>query len=52
MGDTFSDLFGEPLKPKRTHWRTFERYAARDAQLAEAEYGHMRRLLDRLQRMD
>ena len=52
LGDNFSDLFGEPFKPKRMHWRTFERHAARDAQLADAEYGHMRRLLDRLQRMD
>ena len=24
MGDTYSDLFGEPIKPKGMHWRTFE----------------------------
>lgn len=50
LGDTFSDLFGEPWKPKRMHWRTFEKYAARDAELAEAENGYLLRLLARFQR--
>lgn len=31
MGDTLSDLTGEPIKPKWMRWRTYERYAARDA---------------------
>jgi hypothetical protein len=39
-------------KPKRMRWRTFEKYAARDAELAEAENGHLLRLLGRLQRLD
>jgi hypothetical protein len=47
MGDTFSDLFGEPYKPKGMRWRTFERYAARDAELAERENGYLRRFLGR-----
>ena len=50
LGDRFSDLFGAPCKPKRMRWRTFERYAARDAALAEAENGYLLRLLGRLQR--
>lgn len=47
LGDTFSDLFGEPCKPKGMHWRTFERYAARDAMLSASECGYIRRFLDR-----
>jgi len=50
LGDTITDLFGEPWKPKRMHWRTFERYAARDAELAERENGYLLRLIGRLQR--
>jgi len=30
------------------HWRTFERYAARDAELAAREWRHFVRLLGRL----
>jgi len=52
MGDRFSDLFGEPCKPKWMRWRTFERYAARDAALAELENGYLLRLIGRLQRYD
>jgi hypothetical protein len=48
LGDNFSDLFGEPCKPKRMHWRTFNRYAARDAELADREWGHFARVLGRL----
>lgn len=51
MGDDFSDLFGEPYRPKGMRWRTFERYAARDAELAERE-GGLLRLLERLERFD
>jgi hypothetical protein len=47
LGDTFSDLFGEPCKPKGMRWRTFERYAARDAELAERENGHLLWLIRR-----
>jgi hypothetical protein len=48
MGDDFSDLFGEPFKPKWMRWRTFERYAARDAALAAREWSHFARVLGRL----
>ncbi|MFC5741196.1 hypothetical protein [Dyella tabacisoli] len=51
LGDTSSDLFGEPCKPKRMRWRTFEHYANRDAELAERESGYLRRLIGRLQGM-
>ena len=47
LGDTYSDLFGEPYKPKRMHWRTFEKYAARDTELAERESVYLARLLGR-----
>jgi hypothetical protein len=50
IGDTFSDLFGEPYKPKGMRWRTFECYADRDAELAEREGGYLLRLIERLQR--
>jgi hypothetical protein len=50
IGDTFSDLFGEPYKPKGMRWRTFERYAERDAELAEREGVYLLRLIERLQR--
>lgn len=44
MGDTMSDLCGEPYKPKWMRWHTFERYAARDAELAERECAYMQRM--------
>jgi hypothetical protein len=50
IGDDLSDLFGEPYKPKGMHWRTFQRYADRDAELAEREGGYLMRLLGRWQR--
>ena len=37
MGDDWSDLFGGPFKPKWMRWKTFERYAARDAVLEDRE---------------
>jgi hypothetical protein len=42
IGDEYSDLFGEPYKPKRMRWRTFQRYADRDAELAAADTGLLR----------
>lgn len=48
IGDDFSDLFGEPCKPKWMRWRTFDRYAARDAELAERESGYFGHLLARM----
>lgn len=48
LGDKYSDLFGEPFKPKWMRWRTFEAYAARDAELAAREWRHFARLLGRL----
>ena len=50
MGDNFSDLFGEPCKPKWMRWRTFEHYAARDAALAGAEFGAILRRMKRWER--
>jgi len=47
MGDRFSDLFSEPCKPKWMRWRTFERYAARDAALAHAGFGAILRRMER-----
>lgn len=49
LGDTFSDLFSEPYKPKWMRLDTFERYAARDAELAAREGIYMGRLLGRLE---
>ena len=48
LGDDYSDLFGEPYKPKWMHWRTFERYAARDAELAERDVGRLASIMSRL----
>ena len=45
LGDTFSDLFSEPAKPKGMRWRTFERHCARDAELAALDFGYFARLL-------
>lgn len=50
LGDDVSDLFGGPCKPMGMHWRTFERFAARDAQLADREFGHLQGLLARFAR--
>lgn len=50
LGDNLSDLFGEPCKPKRMHWSTFQRFAARDAELAERDGGYLLRLIERMQR--
>ena len=50
MGDEFSDLFGEPYKPKGMHWRTFQRYADRDAELERRGGGYLSRLLNRIQK--
>ncbi len=52
LGDTFSDLFGAPCRPKRMRWRTFIRYAARDIELAEHENGCFLRVLERFQRLE
>ena len=48
LGDTTSDLMGEPDKPKWTRWRTFERYADRDAELADRDAVCLARVLRRL----
>lgn len=37
LGDGISDLLGEPFKPKRMRWRTFQRHVGRDIELAELE---------------
>lgn len=47
LGDTFTDLTGEPYKPRWTRWRTFNRYAARDAALAELEDAYLCRMMAR-----
>lgn len=43
LGDRYSDLFGEPFKPSRMRWHTFQRYAHRDAELAEMENAYLLR---------
>ncbi len=48
LGDTFSDLYGEPFKPKRMRWATFERYAERDAELAAREDAYLCGMLMRM----
>jgi len=48
LGDTVSDLFSEPMKPKWMRWRTFERYAARDAELSAREDSYLLSLLGHL----
>ncbi len=48
MGDNFSDLFGGPHKPKWMRWRTFNRYAARDAELEGRDAVYLGRLLARM----
>ena len=48
MGDEYSDLFGEPYRPKGMHAHTFQRYADRDEELENREGGYLQRLLDRL----
>ena len=41
MGDRLSDLLDEPFKPKWMRLRTYEKYAARDAELAERMNGYV-----------
>ncbi|MDE2256873.1 MAG: hypothetical protein KGK05_03810 [Xanthomonadaceae bacterium] len=48
LGDEWSDLFGEPCKPKWMRWRTFERYANRDAELSQREDDYLSPFLYRL----
>lgn len=48
IGDIYSDLFGDPVKPKWMRWRTFNRYAARDAELSAQDAVYMARLLARM----
>lgn len=50
LGDKFSDLYGEPMKPKWMRKRTFDRYAKRDAELANLEDAYLARLLARVER--
>ena len=45
MGDDLSDPLSEPFKPKWMRWRTFERCAARDAELEAREGPAWARLL-------
>jgi hypothetical protein len=47
IGDTFSDLCGEPMKPKWMRWRTFQRYLDRDSELEAREGGYLFGLLGR-----
>jgi hypothetical protein len=48
LGDDCSSLLDEPMKPAWMRWKTFERYAARDAELSEREDGYFSPLLYRL----
>ena len=47
LGDEYSTLFDEPVKPKWMRWRTFQRYLDRDAQLEAREGRYLFGLLDR-----
>lgn len=46
IGDRYSNLFGPPQKPLGMHWRTFERYAARDAELAAKDNRRISELME------
>ncbi|MCC6192808.1 MAG: hypothetical protein IT318_27625 [Anaerolineales bacterium] len=48
MGDEDSDLFSEPMKPKWMRWATYDRFAARDAELEAREGAAWVSLLGRL----
>ena len=48
LGDSWSDLFGEPIRPKRMRWRTFQKFLSRDAELDERDALYLCRLLGRL----
>lgn len=48
LGDNFTDLFSEPWKPKWMRWRTFQRYADRDAELSARDGIYTARLLGRM----
>jgi hypothetical protein len=48
LGDDCTGLLDEPLKPRWMRWRTFDRYHARDAELAEREDQHLAPALYRL----
>lgn len=48
LGDQWSDLFEEPIKPKWMRRRTFERYSSRDAELERREGPHWATLFSRL----
>ncbi|MGH8110453.1 MAG: hypothetical protein ACREPL_00710 [Rhodanobacteraceae bacterium] len=48
LHDDVSDLCGEPVKPERMRWRTFARYAARDAELEAREGVYLARLLGKV----
>jgi len=50
MGDEYSDLFDEPRKPKWMRWKTYERHAARDAELAERDLEKLGQILRRWNR--
>lgn len=45
LGYDYSDLFDQPFKPKWMRQRTFDRHAARDAELAVREFRYLARLL-------
>lgn len=51
LGDEYSDLFGEPFKPKWMRWHTFQRYLDRDAELGEREGVYLARLLGRFTKL-
>ncbi|HLI17850.1 MAG TPA: hypothetical protein VKV22_06230 [Rhodanobacteraceae bacterium] len=48
LGDEYSTLFDEPVKPKWMRWRTFQRYLDRDARFEARESGYLFSLLGRL----
>ncbi len=52
LGDDFSSLFDAPCKPKWMRWKTFERFAQRDAALSYQEDGYLSPYLYRMLKND
>ncbi|HEX7325181.1 MAG TPA: hypothetical protein VF292_07490 [Rhodanobacteraceae bacterium] len=48
LHDSITSLMDPPLKPKWMRWRTFQRYADRDAELDARGYPYLARMLGRL----
>lgn len=47
MGDEFSDLFGEPCKPRWMRRHTYDKHVARDAELSARDDSYLGKLIMR-----